>query len=140
MEHLCKNDIRRGKKFFNAFRFIDDLIILNDGGEFERSWKDIYPEELTLEKENLSDLSATFLDLRISIKNGEIDYKLYDKRSSYNFEIVRFPYHTSNMPNKMFYSTISAELLRICRATKTLENFKMDTALFLERMKKTRCT
>ena len=47
MEHLCKNYIRRWKKFFNAFRFIDDLIILNDGGEFERSWKDIFPSELT---------------------------------------------------------------------------------------------
>ena len=39
------------------------------------------------------------------------------------------------MPSKMFYSTISAEILRICRATKSLENFKTDTSLFLKRMK-----
>ena len=61
MKNLWKNDIGRGKKFANTFRFIDDLIVVNDNGEFERSWKEIYPEELVLEKENQSDESATIL-------------------------------------------------------------------------------
>ena len=39
------------------------------------------------------------------------------------------------MPSKMFYSTVSAESLRISRATKSLENFKMETSLFLKRIK-----
>ena len=75
MKNLRKN-IGRGKKFANIFRFIDDLIVVNDNGEFERPWKEIYPSEPVFEKENLSDQSATFLDLDIHIINGEFDYKL----------------------------------------------------------------
>ena len=91
-------------------------------------------------EENQTDQSATFLDLDIHIINGEFDYKLYDKRNGFqvrykNFKIVRFPFRSSNMPNKMFYSTISAEILRICRATKHFQNFKIAVTQFLERMK-----
>ena len=37
------------RKFGNSFRFIDDLIEINDGNEFE-----IYPFELILKKQNTS--------------------------------------------------------------------------------------
>ena len=90
-----KNDIGRGKNFANIFRFIDNLIVVNDNGEFERSWKDIYLSELILEKENQSDQSATFLDLDVHINNGgEFDYKLYDKRDGFkvcynNFKTIK---------------------------------------------------
>ena len=48
--------------------------------------------------------------------------------------VVRFPYISSNMPNKMFYSTISAEILRITRATKRFNDFSIEVAEFLSRM------
>ena len=53
--------------------------------------------ELTLEKENQSDLSDTFLDIHINISNSEIEYNLYEKRST---PVVQFPYH---LPSKFFY-------------------------------------
>ena len=40
---------------------------LNDGGEFERCYHEIYPPEMELGKENVSDNAASFLDLNISI-------------------------------------------------------------------------
>ena len=40
---------------------------MNDGGEFGRSSPEIYPPELELKKENLTDDSATFLCLSIKI-------------------------------------------------------------------------
>ena len=40
------------KKFGNIFRFIDDLIGINDGNKFENHYNEIYPPELILEKEN----------------------------------------------------------------------------------------
>ena len=59
----------------------------------------------------------------------------FGKNLAFRAKFVQFPYRSSNiMPSKMFYSTISAEILRICRAKKSLENFKTDTSLFLERM------
>ena len=127
----------KGKKF----RFIDDLLAINDGGEFERLHKEIYPVELELKKENINFDAATYLDLDIKIDGGVFEYKLYDKRKALRvnrkeLHIVRFPFLSSNMPNKMVYSTISAEVLRICRATKGFINFSLDISEFFLRMKR----
>ena len=39
------------RKFGNTFRFIDDLIAINDGNEFENHYNEIYPSKLILKKE-----------------------------------------------------------------------------------------
>ena len=46
----------------------------------------IYPTELQLNKVNYFDSEAPFLDL--SIANGIVSSKIYDKRDNFNFEIV----------------------------------------------------
>ena len=51
---------------------------------------------------------STYLDLEIAIIDNKFDYKLYDKRNSYDFHIVRFPYRKSNIPSKVFYGSIGA--------------------------------
>ena len=51
----------------------------------------IYPTELQLNKANSSDTEAPFLDLNLSITNGIVSSKIYDKRDDFNFEIVNFP-------------------------------------------------
>jgi hypothetical protein len=123
--------------FGNTFRYIDDLIAINNNNEFEENWKDIYPPALVLKKENPDgNRSATFLDMEISISNNKFEYKLYDKRNAFPFKIVRFPYRSSNMPIKMFYSTISAEVLRICRASSNFDFFRRACKPFLIRMKR----
>ena len=131
-----KDDYGRVKRLNNTFRFIDDLIAINDGGEFWKSYRDIYPPALTLKKENSDDSSATFLDMEISIVDKKFEHKLYDKRDSYKFSIVRFPYKKSNIPSKMFLSTIGAETLRICRATSNYSTFLDAVNPFMKRMKK----
>ena len=83
-------------KLTHTFRFIDDLLAINDGGMFENHYKEIYPQELELKKENLSLMSCTFLDLKIDIKNNSFATSLYDKRDDYNFKIVRLPYSSSD--------------------------------------------
>ena len=131
----CKKaNYGKAKRFLNVFRYIDDLLTLNDDDEFERSFPDIYPPELVLKKENANNNHATFLDLDIMISNDRFDYKLYDKRNSFDFYIVRFPYLCSNMPSKMFYSCITAEILRICRASIQYNYFISAVDPFLKRM------
>ena len=131
---LKKSDYSRARRFLNTFRFIDDLITLNDAGEFSRSCLEIYPPELVLKKENETDSRATFLDMEINIIDNKYIYNLYDKRDSYPFFIVRFPYKCSNIPSKIFHSTIGAETLRICRASSTLPAFLKSTKPFYSRM------
>ena len=52
----------------------------------------IYPKELILNKTNSSDTTSSFLDLSISISDGIINTKIYDKRDDFNFNIVNFPH------------------------------------------------
>lgn len=54
-------------KLFNLFRFIGDLNVMIDGGEFENSFKDICPRQLQLSKERSDNLEASFHDLKSKI-------------------------------------------------------------------------
>ena len=38
---IKKTDVRMARRFANTFRVIDDLIVLNDDGEFEKGFKEI---------------------------------------------------------------------------------------------------
>ena len=89
LKKIQRTDLRRAHRFSNTFRFIDDLNAINDSGEFERSYLDIYPPELELGKENEDDQYASFLDLDISIVDGSFDVCLYDKRDKFPFSVVR---------------------------------------------------
>ena len=122
MNSLIKNDITRARKFHGCSRFIDDLCSLNDSGEFGRSYCDIYPSELELKCEHQG-THATFLDLDITIDDGTFIYKLFDKRDSFPFDIVRMPHKDSNIPSSIFYSTILSEYLRIARSTLLFVDF-----------------
>ena len=73
MNELKKNDLIKARKR-NIFRFIDDLNSINDGGEFESNYSNIYPEELQLGKENTDKHEASFLDLNIKIKDGKFHF------------------------------------------------------------------
>ena len=103
IDRCKKEDYKKARKFHNIFRFIDDLLAINDGGEFGKSFLDIYPPELVLNKENVNDHRTTFLDLCIEIFGNQFIYKLFDKRDAFPFHIVRFPFKCSNLPSKMFY-------------------------------------
>ena len=52
----------------------------------------IYPPELQLNKVNISDTEAPFLDLHLSVANGFVSSKIYDKRDDFDFDIVNFPF------------------------------------------------
>ena len=77
--------------------------------------------ELKIENENTQ--TASHLDLDLEINDGIFNSKLYDIREAFPFSVVRMPHLESNIPSKMFYSTISAEVLRICRATSKFSDF-----------------
>ena len=50
----------------------------------------IYPPELQLNKANTSDTEAPFLDFHLSISNGFVSSKIYDKRDDFDLDIVIF--------------------------------------------------
>ena len=52
----------------------------------------IYPPELELETTKKNGL-VSYLDVGVSVINGQYDTTVYDKRDSFNFKIVNFLYH-----------------------------------------------
>ena len=52
----------------------------------------IYPSELQRNIANTSDTEAELLDLYLSIYNGIVSTKIYDKHNDFDFEIVNFPF------------------------------------------------
>ena len=121
-----------GIQFFS--RHSTFIISHNDGGEFAKSFENIYPKELKLKCEHQGS-HATFLDLDIEIKDGVFHYKLFDKRDNFNFFIVRMPDLSSNIPSYIFYGSILSEVLRIARCTLNYCDFRPKLqALFKQMM------
>ena len=89
--------------FNNTSRYLDDIFNL-DNPYFDSMMDSIYPKELKLNKANSSDTSAAFLDLDLSIENGVISSKIYDKRDDFNFKIVNFPHLDGDVPRATTYS------------------------------------
>ena len=136
LDSVKKTNNILARKFGQVFRYIDDLLALNDGNSFETHFKDIYPEELQLNKENTDSSSTNFLDLHIEIVDRTFTTQLFDKRDYFGFCITRLPYRDSNIPYRMFYSSITAETLRICRASSTSNSASSSIRALVTRMEK----
>ena len=83
-------------------RYLDDLLNI-DNPYFESMVKRIYPPELQLNKANNTDTEAPFLDLHLSIANGFVSSKIYDKRDDFDFDIVNFPSLDGVVPRRASY-------------------------------------
>ena len=87
---LKKNEYKLARSFNFKFRYIDDVISLNNSrfGDFVDR---IYPIELEIEYITDTDRSASSLYIHLEIDDeGRLKMKLYDKRDNFNFPIVNF--------------------------------------------------
>ena len=99
---LCKTIINIIEAFNSTFRYLDDLLYI-DNPYFEQMVGQIFPTELQLKKANSSDTESPFLDLNLSITNGIFSSKIYDKRDDFNFEIVNFSFFDGDVPRSSSY-------------------------------------
>ena len=130
---MISSDKVKARHFHTTKRFIDDLCTINDGNLFRDIYKDIYPEELELKLEH-SGSHASFLNLDITIIEGKFIYKLFDKRDTFPFSIVRMPQISSNIPENIFYSALVGEFLRIARSTLLQQDFVNKAKELCQRM------
>ena len=82
-------------------RYFDDLLNI-DSPYFEGMVNQINPPppELQLNKANNTDTEAPFLDLHLSIANGFVSSKIYDKRDDFDFDIVNFLVLDGDVPHR----------------------------------------
>ena len=76
-----------------------------------------------MNKANSSDTETPFLDLDLSITNGIVSSKIYDKRDDFNFEIVNFPIHGGDVPRSPSYGVYISQLIRFARVCSHVDDF-----------------
>lgn len=119
--------------FNRTSRYLDDILNL-DNPYFETYMSSIYPPELTLNKANASDISAPFLDLDLSIQNGVISSKIYDKREDFDFNIVNYPFLDGDVPRSTSYGIYISQLIRFARACSSVEEFNKRNLIITEKL------
>ena len=129
---LKKNEKKLARSFNFTFRYIDDVLSLNNYrfGDFVDR---IYPIELEIKDTTDTDTSASYLDLHLEIDGeGRLRTKLYDKRDVFNFSIVNFPFICSNIPAASAYGVYISQMIRYSRAFGSYQDF-LDRGLLLTR-------
>ena len=90
---------------------------------FEGMVNRIYPPELQLNKANTSDTEAPFLDLHLSISNGFVSFKIYNKRDDFDFDTVNFPFLDGDVPRPTSYGVYISQLIRFARVSSHVDDF-----------------
>ena len=98
--------------FNSTSRYLDDLLNI-DNIYFEQMVNRIYPAELQLNKANLN----------LSISNGTVSTKIYDKRDDFDFDIVNFPFLDGDVPRRKSYGVYISKLIRFARASSNVSDF-----------------
>ena len=88
--------------FNSTSRYLGDLLNI-DNDFFDSMVNRIYPSELQLNKANVSDAEVVFLDIYLSISDGFVKTKIYDKRDDFDFDIVNFPFLDGDVPRSAAY-------------------------------------
>ena len=108
--------------FSSTSRYLDDLLNI-DSGFFGGVVGRIYPSELQLNKANMSDAGASFLDLHLSMSDGFVGAKIYDKRDDFGFDIVNFPCPDGGVPRSMSCGVCVSRLVRFARVSGRVDGF-----------------
>jgi hypothetical protein len=129
---LKKNEKKLARSFHFTFRYIDDVLSLNNSrfGDFVGR---INPIELEITHTTDTDTSASYLDLHLEIhSDGRLRTKPYDKGDDFNFPIVNLPFICSNIPAEPAYGVYTSQLIRYSRACGSYQDF-LDRWLLLTR-------
>ena len=60
----------------------------------------------------------------MSITNGIVSSKIYDKRDDFDFEIVNFPFLDGGVPHSPSYGVYIFPLIRFARVCSNVDDFK----------------
>ena len=53
-----------------------------------------------------------------------ITSKLFDKRQSYNFEVIDYPFLPCNIPDNAVYGVFVSQLIRLCQDNSNIHNLR----------------
>ena len=82
------------------------------------------PSELQLNKSNVSDTEVSFLDLHLSISDGFVKTKIFDKRNDFEFDIINFTFLDGDVSRSTAYGVYISQLIRSARVSSHVDEFK----------------
>ena len=129
LDKLIKEGKRKlARKFNLSYRYNDDLISFNNK-RFKEFISDIYPKELTISETTESTSVPSYIDLLFTRdKNNNITTKLFDKRDTFGFYIVNFPFMSSNIPSAPAYGVYASQLICYVRCCSNYGDFRKMSA------------
>ena len=108
--------------FESASGCLDDLLGVGGpcfGGVVDR----VCPPGLRLSRAGAFDTEAPFLDLHLSISNGFVSSKIYDKRGGFGFGVVGFPFLDGGVLRSTSYGVYISQLVRFARVSNRVVGF-----------------
>ena len=135
IQTLIKSGKRHlAKSFHFTYRYIDDVLSINNP-KFGDYIDYIYPVELEIKDTTDADHQASYLDLDLSYnRDKRLQVKLYDKRDDFNFNIVNFPFLSSNIPQSPAYGVYVSQLIRYARASSAYSDFLVRSRLLTSKL------
>ena len=103
-------------------RYLDDIAVINFLG-FGATAKLIYHSSLQLEESDFGYHYDHFLDLNIRIVNGRFVIGIYHKVDDFDFEVISFPFPSSNIHSQVGYTSFYSQLVRYFRLCNNLTDF-----------------
>ena len=108
--------------FNSTSRYLDDLLNIYNNF-FDNMANRFYPSELQLNKANLSDTEASFLDLHLSLSDGFVKTKIFIKRDDFDFDNVNFSFLDGYVPRSTSYGVYISQLIRFNRESSLVDDF-----------------
>ena len=71
----------------------------------------------------MSNTEASFLDLQLSISDGLVKTKIYNKRGDFDFDILNFPFLDGDVPRLTSYGVYIFQIIRFARVSSHVDNF-----------------
>ena len=71
----------------------------------------------------MSDVEASFFYLHLSISDGFVKNKIYDKRDDFDFDIVNFPFLDGDASRSASYGVYISQLIRFVRVSSHVDDF-----------------
>ena len=124
------------KAFNSTSRYLDDLLSI-DNPYFEGMVNRIYLPELQLNIAYTSDTEAPFFVLHLSISDGFVSSKIYDKRDDFNFDIVNFPFLDGDVPRCPSYEVYISQLTGFARVCSHVGDFNTRNKFLTAKLLKT---
>ena len=63
------------------------------------------------------------MHLHLSISNGFVSSKIYDKRDDFDFDVVKFPFLDGDVPRRPSYGMYISQLIRFARVCSHVKDF-----------------